>query len=246
MSQEFRERAVEDALSDARAILKLESELFGPNAAARPPPEPQQLEELGRLSVELAQKLDFDLGRFAALDARLGSARLLERTLGLPLQLASAGATDLALSVARACAFVASDLLRGDEALILAGAGRREEALALVATNLAEAQDIPTAEAKAGDAYRALGEADSAEAYYRRALALSHTPSERAEAVLRLVSLFSDEGRERDASDLLRAEHRLALERSALAARLSAKVGRNDRCPCGSGKKYKKCHGAEV
>jgi uncharacterized protein YecA (UPF0149 family) len=24
----------------------------------------------------------------------------------------------------------------------------------------------------------------------------------------------------------------------------SGKVGRNDLCPCGSGKKYKKCHGA--
>jgi len=24
------------------------------------------------------------------------------------------------------------------------------------------------------------------------------------------------------------------------------KVGRNDLCPCGSGKKYKKCHGANV
>ena len=22
------------------------------------------------------------------------------------------------------------------------------------------------------------------------------------------------------------------------------KIGRNDKCPCGSGKKYKKCHGA--
>ncbi|MEP7272619.1 MAG: preprotein translocase subunit SecA [Acidobacteriota bacterium] len=26
----------------------------------------------------------------------------------------------------------------------------------------------------------------------------------------------------------------------------SPKVGRNDQCPCGSGKKYKKCHGAEI
>jgi preprotein translocase subunit SecA len=26
-------------------------------------------------------------------------------------------------------------------------------------------------------------------------------------------------------------------------ARKDAKVGRNDPCPCGSGKKYKKCHG---
>ena len=24
------------------------------------------------------------------------------------------------------------------------------------------------------------------------------------------------------------------------------KVGRNDPCPCGSGKKYKKCHGVDV
>ena len=26
----------------------------------------------------------------------------------------------------------------------------------------------------------------------------------------------------------------------------SAKVGRNDPCPCGSGKKFKKCHGVTV
>ncbi|TFG62800.1 MAG: hypothetical protein E4H28_07235, partial [Gemmatimonadales bacterium] len=26
----------------------------------------------------------------------------------------------------------------------------------------------------------------------------------------------------------------------------SAEVGRNDPCPCGSGKKYKKCHGSAV
>jgi preprotein translocase subunit SecA len=27
--------------------------------------------------------------------------------------------------------------------------------------------------------------------------------------------------------------------------REAPKIGRNDPCPCGSGKKYKKCHGAE-
>ncbi len=32
-----------------------------------------------------------------------------------------------------------------------------------------------------------------------------------------------------------------ALKRQASA---KGKVGRNDPCPCGSGKKYKKCHGA--
>ena len=31
--------------------------------------------------------------------------------------------------------------------------------------------------------------------------------------------------------------------REAVHAQKSAKVGRNDACPCGSGKKYKKCHG---
>jgi len=30
----------------------------------------------------------------------------------------------------------------------------------------------------------------------------------------------------------------------AVPTEASAKVGRNDPCPCGSGKKYKKCHGA--
>jgi preprotein translocase subunit SecA len=31
---------------------------------------------------------------------------------------------------------------------------------------------------------------------------------------------------------------------AGFSPRKSAKVGRNDPCPCGSGKKYKKCHGA--
>jgi len=29
------------------------------------------------------------------------------------------------------------------------------------------------------------------------------------------------------------------------AQRATGRVGRNDPCPCGSGKKYKKCHGSE-
>jgi preprotein translocase subunit SecA len=32
--------------------------------------------------------------------------------------------------------------------------------------------------------------------------------------------------------------------RRAEPVRVDEKVGRNDPCPCGSGKKYKKCHGA--
>jgi hypothetical protein len=33
--------------------------------------------------------------------------------------------------------------------------------------------------------------------------------------------------------------------RQGTIVNVAAKVGRNDLCPCGSGKKYKKCHGAE-
>jgi len=35
-------------------------------------------------------------------------------------------------------------------------------------------------------------------------------------------------------------------EADALAANMPPKVGRNDPCPCGSGKKYKQCHGKLV
>ncbi len=34
------------------------------------------------------------------------------------------------------------------------------------------------------------------------------------------------------------------VEKAAPVRRVDPKVGRNDPCPCGSGKKYKKCHGA--
>jgi preprotein translocase subunit SecA len=35
----------------------------------------------------------------------------------------------------------------------------------------------------------------------------------------------------------------LAAQPTAIAPSNSGKVGRNDPCPCGSGKKYKHCHG---
>ncbi|TAJ16865.1 MAG: preprotein translocase subunit SecA, partial [Dehalococcoidia bacterium] len=35
-----------------------------------------------------------------------------------------------------------------------------------------------------------------------------------------------------------------ATSTTATATRVTAKVGRNDPCPCGSGKKFKRCHGA--
>ena len=36
------------------------------------------------------------------------------------------------------------------------------------------------------------------------------------------------------------------LQSTAPVQRPASRVGRNDPCPCGSGKKYKKCHGANI
>jgi len=234
-----------DPFPIANAMLALEREMFDSNDPERAPPELDDLEQLATLGSELAAALNGDLRRFLQLDAQLSGTPFTELLLDLPLQLSDAGAVDSALRLARAFAFIAPDSLRGDEALILARAGRREEALRLVSSNLEQAEDIPSAEAKAGDVYRALGEADSAEAYYRRSLAESHTSLERSEALTRLVGLLCEVGRERDASVLLQQEEaRLPAQRPAPIVRDAPKVGRNDPCPCGSGKKYKKCHGA--
>ncbi len=49
------------------------------------------------------------------------------------------------------------------------------------------------------------------------------------------------QGRE---ADLRAREHRLDLvSRLARGKAASPKVGRNERCPCGSGRKYEHCHG---
>ncbi|MCE5197581.1 MAG: anaerobic sulfatase maturase [Armatimonadota bacterium] len=40
-------------------------------------------------------------------------------------------------------------------------------------------------------------------------------------------------------------QDQLARERAVQSAQTSGKIGRNDLCPCGSGLKYKKCHGAK-
>ena len=235
-----------DPLPIANALLELAREGFASTPEQRVAPEPAKLERLAHLARELAAALNEDMQRFATLDGELHAASFAERLLELPLLFAEAGEVDAALALARSFAFIAPDTLRGDEALILALAGRREEALRLVASNLEQAKDVPSAEAKAGDVYRALGEADSAEAYYRRSLAESQTPLERSEALVRLVGLLCEVGREQDASLLLQQEQsRIDASKPALVARSTAKVGRNEPCPCGSGKKYKKCHGVD-
>jgi preprotein translocase subunit SecA len=46
-------------------------------------------------------------------------------------------------------------------------------------------------------------------------------------------------------TDLPPANNRTSEEQKPQPVKVEKKVGRNDPCPCGSGKKYKNCHGAE-
>lgn len=41
----------------------------------------------------------------------------------------------------------------------------------------------------------------------------------------------------------LRAKGAALQQRRIASAQAKGKIGRNDQCPCGSGKKWKKCHG---
>jgi preprotein translocase subunit SecA len=51
-------------------------------------------------------------------------------------------------------------------------------------------------------------------------------------------------GEEKSPEDVGQVVNRSASGQAPVRA--AARVGRNDPCPCGSGKKYKQCHGAIV
>jgi len=196
-------------------------------------------------ALELVHGLAGNLETFHELDEWLLERALAVRLLGLPLSLTLVQEFDTALELARALEFIDPETVNGDVAVILARAGQREAALAQVERNLATARDAALAEACAGDAHRALGDGPAAEAYYRASLAAAKTWTERLHALLRLVTCLTDAGRDAEASELLKDAQRLRGEPKPAAepaSSLSA-VGRNDPCPCGSGKKYKKCHG---
>lgn len=196
----------------------------------------------GEAALALVRALSGDLGLFARLDEWLLEDGIGPRLLDLPLSLSLTEETELALELARAMHFIDPDLCGGDVAVILARAGRREEALAQVEQNLSVAKDEALAEAKAGDTYRALGDMPAAEAYYRRSLAVSQAPSDRLHAVMRLVACLLDQGRDAEANELMLAQG-VQRRTDAKSAAIGAVVGRNEPCPCGSGKKFKKCHG---
>ncbi|MGC4120929.1 MAG: SEC-C domain-containing protein [Myxococcales bacterium] len=107
-------------------------------------------------------------------------------------------------------------VMRAERAEILARLAKGEEAKTEIRALLQAHADDPVVLLKAGAVYEALGEVPASQEYFRRY------------------------------EDAVRAPAHAASRAAASKAGLvlpAPKLGPNDRCPCGSGKKYKRCHG---
>jgi len=232
--------ALEEQVQAATALLKQVNEFDGLEADEDSETIRACSRRLAEAGLTFVLGLNANLALLSAVDRAL-DFELYDPLLGLPARLYEASETELSVRVAEALLFCAPDVMNGEIALAYAHAGDRERALAKVLSNLGTAEEAFVAECKAGDVYRQLGEADSAEVYYRRALAIAETGTDRREATLLITSLMVDTGREKDADRFLAEQ--IAAERLPAKVDRLPTVGRNEPCPCGSGKKYKKCHG---
>jgi tetratricopeptide (TPR) repeat protein len=230
-------------------------------------------------AVDLCEMVGTDETRLTDLDEQ-HDLFILDWAIELPFQLARAGLVEEAATLAeRFAAITEADNFLPDRAIILAEAGRREDALAQVTDNLTRFADDPWVTIKSGDVYEQFGDHDRAEQLYRRGLELAGDDDyTRAGAVERLVPLLDNTGRKEEGEALIEAEearkpsrpplwnHVLAKKPGAQTppllgditkdlfpdpddfdsfsmpyTRPDPKIGRNDPCPCGSAKKYKKC-----
>jgi hypothetical protein len=206
--------------------------------------EPEALLPAKMLASELAAALDGDLDRFFALELAT-DANLLGMLADLPLALARAQRVDEGAELANVLAFLDPSHFLGERALLLASAGRREEALAQVVQNLEASSGDGWVEIKSAEAYLELGDEGRAEALLRAALDQTHDDYLRGDALDHLLELLASQERHAEVKALLDAERaRLDMmvePRVETVQRVAPKVGRNDPCPCGSGKKHKKC-----
>jgi len=168
----------------------------------------------------------------------------------LPMALAAGGLVDQAVAVGDALAELDQDnsaMFASDVAVILAESGRRQQALARVEQNLSRFPDDVWTHIHAGDVHLALTDHASAERAFRDAITVARSHGDAsgiADANERLGRLLQGQpGREQQASAAQEEMERAS--RAAFAgARVAVKIGRNDPCPCGSGRKYKRCCGA--
>jgi tetratricopeptide (TPR) repeat protein len=208
----------------------------------------EQLRRDAELALALAEGLTGKPEQFSQLMDHdlLSDVWLIE----LPAALASRGLVDEAVRVGDALAELDEPNrapFASDVATILAEAGRREEALARVEQNLRRLPDDLWTQIHAGDVHLALSDPVRAEQAFRDALAMARARGDAqgiADANERLSRLLQDQpGREREAT-AAQDEMQRASRAAFAGARAAVKIGRNDPCPCGSGRKYKRCCGA--
>lgn len=136
---------------------------------------------------------------------------------------------------------------------LLVAAGRaflvgHRDADALRAAEVVERFDGPlTQESRLAAAMIRVGAGDLAGGEARLRRLVDHrwpSPRVRTEAVGLLAEVLRMTGRGEEAGALELGERRRGVQEAGVVRRAAPKVGRNDPCPCGSGKKAKKCCGA--
>lgn len=226
-------------------LLRRLDELTDRSARARP--SPSELRADAELVLALAERLR---GRSDDAAGLLSSDRVSpDWLIELPMALSAAGLVDEAVAVGDALAELDPDdgaMYASDVAVILAEAGRAAPALQRVEANVRRFPDDVWTRIHAGDVHVALSDPERAEAAFREALAIAHAHGDAydlADAEERLSRLLAGiPGREREARAAAQEAGRA--ERAAHSgSRLATKVGRNEPCPCGSGRKYKRCCG---
>jgi tetratricopeptide (TPR) repeat protein len=200
------------------------------------------------LVLELAARLTGKPEAFAELmiGDTLSDVWLIE----LPWALARGGLVDEAVTVGDALAELDRDnqaMFANDVAVILAEAGRGEHALARVEQNLTQFPSDLWTQIHAGDVHLALSDPVRAEQAFRGALAMARSCGDAsgiADATERLARLLGEQPGRQEEADAAAQEMQRASRAAYSGSRVAVKVGRNDPCPCGSGRKYKRCCGA--
>lgn len=171
---------------------------------------------------------------------------------GLADELSLAALHEQALDLAsRVYAAIGDDAIRIRLPGFLQRAGRESEARAMLGENLEEFPEDAYALAEAAEFELAAGDVFRAERHYREALKWAGTRLKLRERILvGLTELLRTTQRPGALQTLQQEEEDFMFtafpeyRAQKPVRRQSPKVGRNDPCPCGSGKKSKKCCGA--
>ncbi len=209
---------------------------------------PAELAADAELALALAEQLAGEPERVAA----LASFELLppDWMIELPMALASGGLVDEAVAVGDAFAELDPDnagMFAADVALILAQAGRSADARMRVEASLEGDTADVWAHIRAGAVHAELDDPARAEQELRTALVLARGAGDAEDVATvlgRLAELLAGQpGREDEAGEAEREAERWS-DAAYGGTRIVVKVGRNDPCPCGSGRKHKRCCGA--